>query len=344
MSTYDAFAALPLVVESYSLERLEQPVSSDFVRVTTVIHLRGAGEDGVGEDVTYAPQLHPPPGELPLGGETTLDGFSELLERLELFAEPPKMDAFRLYRRWGFESAALDLALHQAGRSIADALGREPQPVRFVVSKRIDSIDALRRLLDRYPGTRLKLDPTSDWTDDFVAAIAATGAVDVIDLKGAYKGTAVDQPPDPELYARVAEAFPEAWIEDPALTPETDAVLAPHRDRITWDAPIHSVADVEALPFAPRTLNVKPSRFGRLAELCAFYDFCAERGITLYGGGQFELGPGRGQIQVLASLFHPQGPNDVAPGGYNAIEPPDGLDVSPLEPALDPTGFRRRPR
>jgi hypothetical protein len=254
------------------------------------------------------------------------------------------MDAFRLYRRWGFESAALDLALRQAGRSIAEALDREPRPVRFVVSKRIDSVDALRRLLDRYAGTRLKLDPTSDWTDEFVAAIAATGAVDVIDLKGAYKGTAVDQPPDPEMYARVAEAFPEAWIEDPALTPETEAVLAPYRDRITWDAPIHSVADVEALPFAPRTLNVKPSRFGRLAELCAFYDFCAQRGIALYGGGQFELGPGRGQIQVLASLFNPEGPNDVAPGGYNAIEPPDGLDVSPLEPALDPTGFRRRPR
>ena len=30
-----------------------------------------------------------------------------------------------------------------------------------------------------------------------------------------------------------------------------------------------------------------------------------ERGIALYGGGQFELGPGRGHIQYLASLFHP---------------------------------------
>ena len=132
-------------------------------------------------------------------------------------------------------------------------------------------------------------------------------------------------------------------IGDPASTPETDAVLEPYRDRITWDAPIHSVADVEALPFAPRTLNVKPSRFGQLRELFAFYDYCAERGIGLYGGGQFELGPGRGQIQALASLFNPDSPNDVAPGGYNETEPPDGLEVSPLEPALAPTGFRRNP-
>ena len=341
MSTYDALASLPLEVDGYELARLEQAVSSDFTRVTTVLHLQGAGEEGVGEDVTYAAELHPPPRDLALAGSTTLDGFSILLDGLDLFQEPPRMDAFRHYRRWAFESAALDLALRQAGRSLADALGREPRPVRFVVSKRIGSVDKLRGLLDRFPGTRLKLDPTSEWTEDFVGGVAATGAVDVVDLKGAYHGTPVDQPPDPALYERVARGFPVAWIEDPALTPETDRILEPFRDRITWDAPIHSVADVEALPFPPRTLNVKPSRFGPLRELFAFYDHCAARGIGLYGGGQFELGPGRGQIQALASLFNPDAPNDVAPSGYNETEPPDGLELSPLEPALAPTGFRR---
>ena len=33
----------------------------------------------------------------------------------------------------------------------------------------------------------------------------------------------------------------------------------------------------------------------------------------MYGGGQFELGHGREQIQRLASLFYADGPNDVAP-------------------------------
>ncbi|HYZ18854.1 MAG TPA: hypothetical protein VE615_04880, partial [Gaiellaceae bacterium] len=73
------------------------------------------------------------------------------------------------------------------------------------------------------------------------------------------------------------------------------------------------------------------------------YDYAAERGMLLYGGGQFELGPGRGQIQYLASLFHPDSPNDVAPGGYNAGEPQPGLPQSPLDPQPSATGFRWGP-
>ena len=65
----------------------------------------------------------------------------------------------------------------------------------------------------------------------------------------------------------------------------------------------------------PRTVNLKPSRFGSLRALFEGYDFCAERGMGAYGGGQFELGPGRGQIQYLAALFHPDAPNDISPGG-----------------------------
>jgi O-succinylbenzoate synthase len=138
----------------------------------------------------------------------------------------------------------------------------------------------------------------------------------------------------------VAEGFPEAWIEDPALTPETDAVLVPHRDRITWDEPIHGVADIEALPFPVKALNIKPSRIGSLDALFDTYAYCNDHGIRMYGGGQFELGPGRGQIQYLASLFHPDSPNDVAPGGFNEPEPRPGLPTSPLAPAGAATGFR----
>ena len=106
-------------------------------------------------------------------------------------------------------------------------------------------------------------------------------------------------------------------------------MLAPYRDRITWDAPIHSVADVEALPFPPRTLNSKPSRFGYLREIFDFYDYCAEQGIGLYGGGMFELGPGRGQIQYLASLFHPDAPNDVAPRAIQRARATGGPSAQP---------------
>ena len=206
--------------------------------------------------------------------------------------------------------------------------------MRFVVSQ--SAVEELRAL---YPDLRFKLDANDKWTDDVVAGLAATGAVDVVDLKGLYEGDWVDATPSAELYRRVAEAFPDAWLEDPRLNAETDPVLEPHRALITWDFPIHSVADVEALAFPPVCLNSKPSRFGSVQRLFDFYDYCGERGIAIYGGGQFELGPGRGQIQHLASLFHADAPNDVAPGEYN-VGIAAGLPQSPLHPASREPGFR----
>lgn len=347
MSTYARVAGLPVEVEDYGLERLEQAVSSGFTRVTTVVHLRGADEEGLGEDVTYEAADQDAQLErgavLPLAGGRTLDTFSELLEGAELFLAEPSQPASLDYRRWAFEAAALDLALRQAGRSLAEALERESRPMRFVVSTRLPdppSADFLRGWLELYPELRFKLDPTSSWDESVIADVASLGAVDVVDFKGAYRGTPVDQPPDAELYERVAAAFPRAWIEDPALIPETDRVLEPHRSRISWDAPIHSVDDVLGLPFAPKVLNVKPSRFGSLRRLFDFYDFCAERGIRTYSGGQFELGAGRGQSQVLAALFHPDEANDVAPAEYNAGGPRSGLPESPLRVDGRKPGFR----
>jgi hypothetical protein len=245
---------------------------------------------------------------------------------LDTFPAEPQRDVSRLYRRWAFESAALDLALRQAGLSLGEAIGRSPQPLRFVVSTRVASV---QRWLELYPELRFKLDPGTDWTDAIVASLAASGRVDTVDFKGIFRGE-FGAPPDAALYRRIVEAFPDAWIEDPALTPDTSVVLAAHRERITWDAGIHEWSDVEALPFQPRTLNCKPSRFGSVKRLFDFYDACEAHGIALYGGGQYELGVGRSQIQLLASLFHADAPNDVAPGGYNDPQPRPGLPTSPL--------------
>jgi hypothetical protein len=87
-------------------------------------------------------------------------------------------------------------------------------------------------------------------------------------------------------------------------------------------------------------VNVKPSRIGGLELLCDTYDYCAREGIGAYGGGQFELGPGRGQNQYLASLFHPETANDIAPTGYNEVALRDALPASPLAPEPTATGFR----
>ncbi len=321
-------------VESYALDRLEQPVTRGFTRVTTVVRLHGGGEEGLGEDVSWYAEMHDREQAagpiLPLQGSWTLESFSAALE----IREP--------HRRWAYESAALDLALRQAGTTLAEAVDRETHPVAFVVSPGLGdppTAAVIRCWLELDPGLRFKLDPALDWSDELIHELGETGAVVTADMK-AYYGAADEKPPDAELYRRIAEGFPEAYIEDPALTDDTDPILEPHRDRVTWDAPIHSVADVEGLAFPPRTLNSKPSRFGYLRELLDFYAYCEERGIGLYGGGMFELGPGRGQIQYLASLFHPDAPNDVAPRAYNAPEPTSGLPPSPLAPAPDSSGFR----
>ena len=323
----DDLCALPLVVEGYELEGLRHDVSTGFTRRTTVIHLHGEGEEGIGEDVIYdgddQERFQAVGPVLPLAGEHTIESFSAGL---------PELDD---YRRWAFESAALDLALRQAGRSLADAVGLEASPLTFVVSTR-EGIDEWRRLS---PGLRFKVDAEEDWTDETVAELAGTGAIDTVDLKGYYRGTRVDMPADPEIYRLVCEGFPDAWIEDPWVDERTRPVLEPHATRLTYDAPVHSVADAEKLPFTPVCLNVKPSRFGSIRRLFEFYAWAEQRGLELYGGGQFELGPGRGQIQLLASIFHPDAPNDVAPADYNTGGPRPGLPQSPLELRPRATGF-----
>jgi L-alanine-DL-glutamate epimerase-like enolase superfamily enzyme len=335
MATYDLVRDLPLTVESVELGQLSLQPRPEFRRVTTVITLRGEGQQGIGEDVTYQPEEHESPPVPDVAGTWTLDSLSQQLEDARLFTHETLDSAARGYRRWGWESAALDLALRQAGRSLADVLGREARPARYVVSCAAEKVP---RLLELYPALRFKLDPSAEWGDGLIDELAALGRVDTADFKGVFRGD-FGNPPDPPLYVRVAEAFPRAWLEDPGLNEETDEVLRPHRERITWDAPIHSVADAEALPFPPRCLNCKPSRFGSVQRLFDFYDWCAEHGVALYGGGQFELGPGRSQIQLLAAIFHPDAPNDVAPAGFNEPEPRAGLPESPLLPGAV-TGFR----
>ena len=315
MSLYDTVSQLPLHIEGYRLEPLEREVARGFTLKRTVVVLSGSGEEGRGEEVDYDPraqeQFQADDGKLPFPGEHTLDSFS-LLQAGQTE-----------YRRWAFESAALDLALRQAGLSLGEAIGRDPKPLRFVVSTRTASVPGWAEL---YPDLQFKLDPDDAWTDEVIATLRN---VETIDFKGIYRG-AFGSPPDAELYARVSAAFPDAWIEDPALTPETMRALEPYRDRITWDAAIHEWSDVEALPFTPKCLNCKPSRFGSVRRLFDFYDACAREGIALYGGGQYELGVGRDQIQLLASLFHADAPNDVAPSGFNAATPVEGLPQPPL--------------
>jgi hypothetical protein len=191
LNTWERIADLPLEVEAYELEPLRALVSSEFERRSTVIRMVGAGHEGLGEDVTYDAVDHDilqgvgP--NLLLQGSWTIGSFSEHLASLDLFPQEPQREVSRRYRIWAYESAALDLALRQSGTTLHEALGRAPEPVRFVVSLRLGeppSMDPLRRRLDSYPSLRFKLDPTSSWSEELIAELVGTGAVESVDFKG----------------------------------------------------------------------------------------------------------------------------------------------------------------
>jgi hypothetical protein len=348
-AAYDRLAELPISIDGYELSDHDREFG-DFTRPSTVVHLHGGGQEGIGEDVVYTTLdhiAHRDAGPVhDLTAPSTLGEFCDLAGGLDLFpGAPPEYEASLHYRRWAYESAALDLALRQNGLSLWEAVERDPAPLRFVCSTRLrgfgdgmSSTEAIAKRLDKYPDLEFKLDPENDWDDELIAEIASLAPVRVLDLKGHYRGTPVDVETDPELYRAVAEAFPEAYLEDPDINDSTREVLEPHGDRVTWDAPLHSLADVKEM--ARKAINSKPSRFGSLAELLDIYEHCAREGIAVYGGGQGELQCGRGQIQYLASLFHPDTPNDVAPSGYNDPAVPPGMPTSPMDPAPSETGFR----
>ena len=349
MNHWPQLAELPVLIESLDYGQLDPGDGFGEAHATRLVRLAGAGNEGLGEDITLF--LGGPASQVDLAGEWNLGDFCAHLHDSEQWPEglPEEADGFeemaRRWRNWSFESAALDLALAQAGTTLHELLDIEPRPVAFVNSfgrGESDVVDNAQRRLGRYPDLRFKLDVGEYWDDEVCAALVATGAVHTVDFKGRY-GMPIERPDElPALYERVLAAFPDAIVEDPHDLPEITAIVAPHAARVAWDAPIHTVADLDAQPLSTRIVNIKPTRIGRLEDLFTLYDECERRGYDIYGGGMGELGVGRGQIQLLASLFSPSSPNDIAPPGYNALVPEAGLEANPLDPAPAATGFRRR--
>jgi hypothetical protein len=329
------------VVEGSESERLEPGEGFGEAHANRLVRLIGGGEEGCGEDITLFMSEAP---ALALEGEWTIGSFCQHLATIEQWAEPPEWEMARRWRNWSLESSALDLALRQAGKALHEVLGLAPRPVTFVNSLGLGdpaSSDTILRRLDDYPQLRFKLDATPDWTPEIIDALIGTGAVDTVDFKGHYGMEIADMPALVSLYDRVLEAFPDALIEDPHDLPEVADLLQPHLNRVAYDAPIATVADLDATPLEARTFNIKPSRVGRLETLFELYATCEERGLAMYGGGMGELGVARGQIQLLASVFSPDGPNDIAPSGFNALDPAPDLETSPLLVRPAATGFRR---
>lgn len=349
MTFYDRISGLGLTIDSVRFELNEREVAEDFTRYTTTITMEGDGCVGRGEDVVYVEdhqrRLQDIGPELGLEGEYDgFDAFSQHVADIDLFAgRAPDREDFRHYRRWGIESAALDLALLQEGTSLAGAMDRTYMPLRFLVSPKLGdppSTDRMEAILERHPDMEFKVDADADWDADFIQQLRDLDAVRIIDLKGLYPDDEdVTQPADPELYDRLTGSFPHALLEDPCLTAQTRPVFKDRWHRVSWDVPVESLRDVLTCEHQPRFMNIKPSRFGSVRSLLDTIEHCLGEDIQLYGGGQFELGVGRQHIHAIASLFYPDGPNDTAPNSFNRTTLPPDTPGGPLRPPEDPQGL-----
>ena len=280
--------------------------------------------------------------QLELAGDWTLDSFSS--SSTGSTSSPPARRPGRLPR---LPPLGLRIGGARSGAAPGGAVARPPHSgastarCRFVSSTRATSLEPWLAL---YPDLRFKLDPTPDWTDEFIAALAARRIASTSSTsRGSTTAPSSTTRPTPSSTRRVAEAFSRrvdrgsgADARDGARARAASRPRSPGTRRST-----HGRTSRRCLS-RRSCLNSKPSRFGSLARLFDFYDRCAERGIALYGGGQFELGVGRGQIQLLASLFHP--PTGRTTSRLAATTRPSrsaGLETSPLEPHAERIGFRR---
>jgi len=285
-----ALLDLPVVIESVGCEVREVSLVSypGGVRPACIVRV---GE-GRGESVAWTTAAH----------EAFRARLSAVLRgrwRIGAWAAAMAVRFRDPYERAALEGAAIDCALRQRGVRLGDLIGAEPRPARHVVSFEAVA-DPIARAADEGPDVQLKIDVDPGWDDGTLVALAALGRVAVLDFK--LRGAAADA-------ERAHAALPQALIEDAPGDGWSESL----RSRTSFDAAITSAAALDALPIRPAAVNLKPARMGGVLEALACAVACDERGIPIYMGGMFEVGPARGQLAALAALLCPDAPNDIAP-------------------------------
>ena len=169
-----------------------------------------------------------------------------------------------------------------------------------------------------------------------------TGAVHTVDFKGRY-GLEVEDVGALRRDVRArARRLPRGAARGPARPARDHAARGPHADaRQLRRADPHGRRPRRAVAARAHDQRQALAGSARCATFRRSTPQCEERGLALYGGGMGELGVARGQVQLLASLFHPDGPNDIAPPGYNALDPAAGPAAQPAGAAARSDRLRR---
>jgi hypothetical protein len=342
-SLWPRLAGLPLVIEACEYERLHAVLAYEFERITTRVRLVGAGVDGLGRTSPFREDgtaLHETRRTLLLEGEWTLAAFCEHLETLELWPEPPEWDGALRFRRWAFESAALDLALRQAGHSLHDVLGLEPKPVRFVNSLGLGkepSIEPLRRRslarpacasssTRRRPGRRRSSMRSRRRARSTRSTSRASTASSSRIPRRSVRCTTTFTRPFPTPIWRTRTTSPRELSGS-----ATSSSACPMTRRS--EAPTTS-----ARRRSPPALSTSSPRASAACASCSRSTHAVHGTNGRYMAVVWPSWAGHGQIQLFAALFHADAPNDVAPSGYNEEDPPGDLPASPLTPRPEATG------
>jgi hypothetical protein len=299
----DRLSALHVAIDDLRVERGTVPVADYYAeaRPSGIAVLRGRGVAGYGECVAWTP--------------TEQAEFAAACDRLELPSDPTvgTLSGFLTqelddpYHRAAVEGAAIDLALRQADTNPFALAGAPARPVAFCRSlgNTDEPLAAIAEVLARDPRARIKIDvPAEGWPAPTWEALAATRRIVVLDFK---RGA------DPDQVRLAHAAIPEAWLEDP---PEEAVTLDPRgewRERVALDGYVLAAVDLDDPEIPPAAINVKAPRLGGWLEALRCLEECRHRGLHAYVGGMFEVGPGRLQSRVLASLFTADAWNDVAP-------------------------------
>jgi L-alanine-DL-glutamate epimerase-like enolase superfamily enzyme len=305
-----ALAELPVTVSKVQTRFAHVPVEDygGAGRPATFVALSGGGHTGFGELVSFEADEH----------ARFARQASDLLHarqgRVAELVDPRGAP----HERAALEAAAIDLALRQAGRSLADLCGAAFGRLRWVASfgPLADPRRRLARLAAAGPMPALKLDVHPGWSE---AVIADLQRLEVVTLDWKDAGS-VDQG------RRLSDAFRQAIFEDPPP--------GCGHARVARDRPLAGGVDVQAALERGELVNVKGPRMGGFLELL--------RGLSgagagcFYFGGMYEVGPGREQARQLAAIVCPEAPNDLAPfGGSRSSLVGD----SPSLVRLDVVGF-----
>ena len=182
-------------------------------------------------------------------------------------------------------------------------------------------------------------------TSELLAALAATGAVESIDFKGAYKGTAVDVETVPDALSPLRRGVPGGVARGPGPDRpgrRRGAAPVPRPHHLGRADPRRRGHRGAAVPAAHDQRQAVAHR--QLEEAAAHLRVVrrARRSPTTAAGSPSWASAAARSSTSRRSSTAPR-PNDIAPSGYDWADfPATGLPANPLPPDLEPTGFRRR--